>query len=178
MSLLMKPEPFSQEFDRLFTRLFDAQNAPPQRWVPAMDLTEAEDHFVLTADLPGLGEDDVSIEVGDTTLTVSGERKAEHVRREQGWHRIERSFGRFSRALTLPDGVTADHGNADEMLLPDGSPQTAHSLNPVPIIVTADVGPLPGGVLADIAPTVLALLEIGRPQTMTGRALVPERLDR
>jgi len=70
--------------------------------------------------------------------------------------------------------VTADHGNADEMLEPDGSPQTAHSLNPVPIIVTADAGPLRGGVLADIAPTVLALLDVDRPQPMRGRSLVPE----
>ena len=113
MSLLMKPEPFSQEFDRLFTRLFDTQNASPQRWVPAMDLTEAEDHFVLKADLPGLSEDDVSIEVQDNTLTISGERSAEHVQREKGWHRIERSFGRFSRALTLPDGVNPDGVTAD-----------------------------------------------------------------
>ena len=113
MSLLMKPEPFSQEFDRLFTRLLDTQNAPAQRWVPAMDLTEAEDHFVLTADLPGLGEDDVSIEVQDNTLTISGERRAEHVQREKGWHRIERSFGRFSRALTLPDGVNPDGVTAE-----------------------------------------------------------------
>jgi HSP20 family protein len=113
MSLLMKPEPFSQEFDRLFTRLFDAQHAPAQRWVPAMDLTEAEDHFVLKADLPGLGEDDVSIEVQDNTLTISGERSAEHVQREKGWHRIERAFGRFSRALTLPDGVNPDGVTAE-----------------------------------------------------------------
>ena len=109
----MKPEPFSQEFDRLFTRLFDTQNASPQRWVPAMDLTEAEDHFVLKADLPGLSEDDVSIEVQDNTLTISGERSAEHVQREKGWHRIERSFGRFSRALTLPDGVNPDGVSAE-----------------------------------------------------------------
>lgn len=113
MTLLMKPEPFSQEFDRLFTRLFEGQNAPAQRWVPAMDLTEAEDHFVLTADLPGLGEDDVSIEVQDNTLTISGERTAEHVQRERGWHRIERSFGRFSRALTLPEGVNPDGVTAE-----------------------------------------------------------------
>ena len=55
--------------------------------------------------------------------------------------------------------ITADHGNADEMLEDDGSPDTAHSLNPVPLIVTDDGGALrDGGVLADVAPTVLALL--------------------
>ncbi len=113
MALLMKPEPFSNDFDRLVTRLFDASGASPQRWVPAMDLTEAEDHFLLKADLPGLAEDDVSIEVQDGTLTISGERRAEHVSREKGWHRIERSFGRFSRALALPDGVNPEAVTAE-----------------------------------------------------------------
>lgn len=113
MALLMKPEPFSNDFDRLVTRLFDATTASPQRWVPAMDLTEAEDHFVLKADLPGLDDDDVAIEVQEGTLTVAGERRAEHVQREKGWHRIERSFGRFSRALSLPEGVDPDGVTAE-----------------------------------------------------------------
>ena len=113
MNLLVKPEPFAQEFDRLFTRLFDQPVSSPQRWVPAMDLTEAEDHFILKADLPGLSDEDVSIEVQDDTLTISGERQAEHVQREKGWHRIERSFGRFSRALTLPDGVDPEGVTAE-----------------------------------------------------------------
>src|SRR3954451_10187475 len=108
MALLMRPEPFSQEVNRLFSTLFDAQDSGVQRWVPAMDLTEADDQFVLRADLPGLGEDDVSIEIQDNTLTVSGERKAEHEERQRGWYRVERSFGRFSRSLTLPEGVDAD----------------------------------------------------------------------
>src|SRR3954471_20721739 len=108
MALLMKPEPFSQEVNRLFSTLFDAHDTGVQRWVPAMDLTEADDRFVLRADLPGLGEDDVSIEIQDNTLTVSGERKAEHEERQRGWYRVERSFGRFSRSLTLPEGVDSD----------------------------------------------------------------------
>ena len=68
--------------------------------------------------------------------------------------------------------VTADHGNADHMLEPDGSPNTAHSLNPVPLVVTADVrGLRDGGVLADVAPTVLDLLGLAPPPEMTGRKL-------
>ena len=73
-----------------------------------MDLVEAEDHFVLKADLPGLTEGDVTIEVQDGSLTISGERKAEHEQRERGWYRLERAFGSFSRSLTLPDGVDAE----------------------------------------------------------------------
>ncbi|MCZ4491866.1 MAG: 2,3-bisphosphoglycerate-independent phosphoglycerate mutase [Conexibacter sp.] len=71
--------------------------------------------------------------------------------------------------------ITADHGNADEMLEDDGSPDTAHSLNPVPVIVTVDgVGLADGGVLADVAPTILALLGIEQPAAMTGRSLLSD----
>jgi 2,3-bisphosphoglycerate-independent phosphoglycerate mutase len=71
--------------------------------------------------------------------------------------------------------ITADHGNADEMLEDDGSPDTAHSLNPVPVIVTVDgVGLADGGVLADVAPTILALLGIEQPAAMTGRSLLTD----
>ena len=107
MALLMKPEPFSADFDRLFNTLFD-RNSEARGWTPAMDLVEAEDHFLLRADLPGLREEDVNIEVRDNTLRVSGERRAEHEQRERGWYRLERQFGKFSRALTLPEGVNAD----------------------------------------------------------------------
>jgi 2,3-bisphosphoglycerate-independent phosphoglycerate mutase len=68
--------------------------------------------------------------------------------------------------------VTADHGNAEQMLEPDGSPNTAHSLNPVPLVVTVQGVELGGGgILADVAPTVLALLGLERPPEMTGRSL-------
>jgi 2,3-bisphosphoglycerate-independent phosphoglycerate mutase len=69
--------------------------------------------------------------------------------------------------------VTADHGNAEQMLEPDGSPNTAHSLNPVPFVVTVPgLGLRDGGVLADVAPTALALLGIEQPAAMTGRSLL------
>jgi 2,3-bisphosphoglycerate-independent phosphoglycerate mutase len=70
--------------------------------------------------------------------------------------------------------ITADHGNADEMLEDDGSPDTAHSLNPVPLVITDDsVGALrDGGVLADVAPTLLDLLGIDQPAAMTGQSLI------
>jgi HSP20 family protein len=107
MALLMKPEPFTREIDRVFDAFF-GQTDQARRWVPPVDLVEAEDHFVLKADLPGLTEDDVDIQVQDGTLAISGERKAEHEEREKGWYRIERSFGSFNRSLTLPDGVDPD----------------------------------------------------------------------
>ena len=98
------------EVNRLFNSFFDVptnagNGASLRRWVPAMDLVEHDDEFVLRADLPGLGEDDVSIELEDRVLTVSGQRKAEHEDRREGYYRVERAFGSFSRALTLPEGV-------------------------------------------------------------------------
>ena len=108
MALLMKPQPFSRDVDRLFDAFFGADREQGRRWVPPVDLVEAEDHFVLKADLPGLSEDDVNVEVQDGTLAISGERHAEHESHERGWYRIERSFGSFNRSLTLPDGVDAD----------------------------------------------------------------------
>ena len=114
MTLLMRPEPFTQEFDRLFSTLFSntRNGGTVQRWVPPMDLVEADEFFVLKADLPGLAEDDVAIEVQDNVLTISGSRQAEHERKEQGWFRLERSYGTFSRSLTLPEGVDPDRVEA------------------------------------------------------------------
>lgn len=108
MSLLVRPEPFSTEFTRLFDSLFEPRGTVAQRWVPAMDLVETEDHYLLKADLPGMKQEDVSLEFNDGTLTISGERGHEYERKEKGYFRIERSFGRFSRSLTLPDGIDAD----------------------------------------------------------------------
>jgi 2,3-bisphosphoglycerate-independent phosphoglycerate mutase len=68
--------------------------------------------------------------------------------------------------------ITADHGNAEEMLEPDGSPNTAHSTNPVPLIVTVSGAEVDDGILADVAPTALAMLDIEPPPAMTGRVLV------
>jgi HSP20 family protein len=113
MALLMRPEPFSREADRLFDAFFGQGDREARRWVPPVDLVEADDHFVLKADLPGMTQDDVSIEVQDGTLSISGERKAEHEQRERGWYRIERSFGSFSRSLTLPEGVDPDRIQAE-----------------------------------------------------------------
>jgi HSP20 family protein len=92
------------EMNRLFGTVFDTPangQSTMRRWMPAMDLVETDDHFVLRADLPGLGEEDVTIEVEDRVLTVSGERR-------EGFHRVERAFGSFSRSLTLPEGIDAE----------------------------------------------------------------------
>jgi HSP20 family protein len=108
MALLMKPEPFSREVDRLFDSFFGQSDRGARRWIPPMDLVEVDDHFVLKADLPGLRDEDVTIEVQDGTLKISGERNEEREQTERGFYRIERSFGSFARSLSLPDGVDPD----------------------------------------------------------------------
>ena len=88
---------------------------------------------------------------------------------------VDECLGRVVSAVHESGGaciVTADHGNADHMLEPDGSPNTAHSMNPVPVVVTAQAGELRDGVLADVAPTVLTLLGQEQPEAMTGKSLV------
>jgi HSP20 family protein len=97
------------EMNRLFDGFFgnDARERT-RRWVPAMDLVETKDDLVLRADLPGMSEDDISLEIKDGVLNVSGERQFEHKDETEGFYRFERGFGSFSRSLSLPQGVNAD----------------------------------------------------------------------
>jgi HSP20 family protein len=99
------------EMNRLFSTFFDtpttrgAANGAIRRWIPAMDLVEAGEHFVVKADLPGMTEADVKIEIEDNVLKISGERKNELEDKHEGFYRLERTSGSFSRALTLPEGI-------------------------------------------------------------------------
>jgi 2,3-bisphosphoglycerate-independent phosphoglycerate mutase len=94
----------------------------------------------------------------------------------KGIETVDECLGRVIEAVHGTGGaciIVADHGNADEMLEEDGSPDTAHSLNPVPFLVTVEGAKLDGeGILADVAPTALALLGIEQPEEMTGRSLL------
>jgi len=89
---------------------------------------------------------------------------------------VDSQLGEVVEAVLEKGGaciITADHGNCDNMLEPDGSPNTAHSLNPVPLIVTAEgVSLRESGILADVAPTALQLLGIAQPEAMTGHSLI------
>jgi HSP20 family protein len=103
------------EMNRLFSSFLDTPTARAgngggvtRRWIPAMDLVETDEHFVLRADLPGMSETDVNIEVENNVLTVSGERKAEHETKQEGYYRLERATGTFSRSLSLPEGIDAE----------------------------------------------------------------------
>ena len=99
------------EMNRLFGSFFElpasagAAAASRRQWLPAMDLVETADEYILHADLPGLGRDEVTIELDENVLTVSGERRTQPERKGDGYQRIERASGAFSRSLTLPRGI-------------------------------------------------------------------------
>jgi HSP20 family protein len=118
------------DLNRLFDGFFGSRAGNGgRRWTPAMDLVEGDDSLVLRADLPGMTEDDLDIEIKDGVLTVSGERKAEREDKGEGYYRAERAFGSFSRSLTLPEGVDADQVSAsfDKGVLEVKIPKPAES---------------------------------------------------
>jgi HSP20 family protein len=92
-------------FDRLVERAFGRERHTP--WMPAMDVYETEDKLVVSVELPGMSSEDVEVTVEDSTLTVSGKREFSSEVNEEHYHRIERRYGAFSRAVTLPPQVDA-----------------------------------------------------------------------
>jgi HSP20 family protein len=102
---------FEDEFDRLVERAFGRERTSP--WMPAMDVYETEDKLVVTVELPGIEAKDVEVSVEDSTLTVSGKREFTTEVKEEHYHRIERRYGSFSRAVTLPQTVDTSKVNAD-----------------------------------------------------------------
>ena len=108
--------PLQNEMNRLFNTVFDAPapgNGGHAAPLDAADGPRRDRGPLRPAPIPGLSEDDVNIEFEDGTLTVSGERKAEHETKNEGYYRVERAFGSFSRSLTLPKGINAEAVTAD-----------------------------------------------------------------
>jgi 2,3-bisphosphoglycerate-independent phosphoglycerate mutase len=147
------------------------RDVPTYDYKPEMSAPEAAAAFVdaWQADSPSFGIINFANAdmVGHTGVIEAAVKAVETV---------DECLGKVVEAVHGSGGaclVTADHGNSDHMLEPDGSPNTAHSLNPVPAVVTVDGLSLgDGGVLADVAPTVLQMLGIEQPAAMTGRSLI------
>jgi len=89
-------------FEDSFARLFSEPNAN-RPWSPAVDIYETENELVLKADLPDVEPQDVNVRVENLTLTISGERKFDKSTNEKGFHRIERSYGNFTRSFAVPN---------------------------------------------------------------------------
>ena len=94
---------FDDRFDRLIERTFGRDRRA--RWMPAMDVYETDEQIVVTVELPGMRAEDVEVSVEDSTLTVGGSREVSSEVEQERYHRIERRYGAFSRAVTLPPQV-------------------------------------------------------------------------
>jgi HSP20 family protein len=99
------------EMDRLFDEAFGESGESGWRggaWAPPVDLYDADEAFVIKAELPGMNKDDIHIEVHDRTLTLRGERKHEAEVKEERYQRRERAYGSFQRTFWLPATVEAE----------------------------------------------------------------------
>ncbi len=105
-----------REFDRVFDRFFGQAlgTTPMALWVPAVDVRETDNEIQVTAELPGLKLEDVSVTVENGVLTISGEKKQEiqEGKEDASYHVFERRYGRFERSFTLPRTVNADQVKA------------------------------------------------------------------
>jgi HSP20 family protein len=96
------------DMDRFFKSFFGGVSEEREGyWAPTVDIEEDKDNFIVSAEIPGMKKDDIKVTVRDNMLAVSGERKYEKETKEKTYHRIERSYGKFSRTIALPAAVDA-----------------------------------------------------------------------
>ncbi len=102
---------FREEMDKLWNRFFgEWPSKEPSRgeWAPSLDVSETKDNIVVKAEVPGMDAKDIDISLTNDVLTVKGEKKQEKEEKEENYHRIERSYGAFSRSIRLPREVQSD----------------------------------------------------------------------
>jgi HSP20 family protein len=110
---------WEREMDRMMDDFFGRRMQPwwPERWLwggdrealaPALDVYEEKDDIVVKAELPGMGKDDIQVNISDSELTLKGEKKKEEKVEEENYFRCERSYGAFVRSVELPKNVQAD----------------------------------------------------------------------
>ncbi len=109
---------FRNQFDRLLARLNPEvdEELLTMQWVPTADVVETKDAIFIKAELPGMTEKDIKVEMENGVLTLRGERKLEKETTEKGYRKIERSYGKFIRSFTLPptvefNKITATYNN-------------------------------------------------------------------
>jgi HSP20 family protein len=98
---------FQGEINRLFDRDFDDSTAQLAHWPMHVDIREDENQIIIKADVPGMEEKDINVNIDNSMLTISGERKFADVDKRNQYHRVERAFGRFSRSFQLENSTDA-----------------------------------------------------------------------
>jgi len=101
----------SEELDRAFGET-NGRDRAGFAWAPAIEVTQRDGNYVVRAELPGLNPEDVKLEITDEAIVLQGERKEEHEETKGGGHVTERRYGKFYRAILLPDGARADEARA------------------------------------------------------------------
>lgn len=104
------PRRFSDILDDFFNDVVTTQR---ESFVPRLDISENDDQFEINVELPGMDKDDIDVSLNNNQLTVSGQRKWENEDKDKTYHRIETSYGEFSRTFTLPDNVDEESINAE-----------------------------------------------------------------
>lgn len=108
---------FQRQMNRLFDDFFGDGSWPGvwnrPEWAPAIDVSENEEEFVVHAEVPGIGRDDLDISVTGNTLTLRGEKREERDEKEGNAHRVERSYGTFTRTIGLPSSVDPNRVEAN-----------------------------------------------------------------
>jgi HSP20 family protein len=106
-----------EEVNRLFstnlTRSFGDEGIGRGAWAPSVDIYENKDQIVLEAELPGMNQDDFDLSIENNIITLRGERKFEKTEETDNYHRVERSYGSFTRSFTLPQSVSAEGATAE-----------------------------------------------------------------
>ena len=119
MATLVRWEPFREiaslqnEMSRFMNGLLEGNGRTNEGWVPALDVWETESEIVYALDLPGVPEDKISVELDEGALTITGERERVDEQSDERFYRFERRFGRFSRTVGVPQGVTEDGVSAE-----------------------------------------------------------------
>ena len=106
-----------EEVNRLFstnlTRAFGDEGIGRGAWAPSVDIYENKDQIVLEAELPGMRQEDFDLSIENNVITLRGERRFEKTDETDNYHRVERSYGAFTRSFTLPQTVSAEGANAE-----------------------------------------------------------------
>lgn len=109
--LLSKFDPFKSfgEIEKNFISFPINQSEGINGFVPIVNTREGEYAFHIDVDLPGVNKEDIKIDIDNNVLTISGERKTKNEVKEEDYHKVETTFGRFSRSFTLPDSIDKEN---------------------------------------------------------------------
>jgi HSP20 family protein len=109
----LSPFALMREFAEDVERTFRGTGQAAEIWAPKVDVQSCNGNLVVKAELPGLKKEEVNVKVTEDALIIEGERKSEHKDDHEGYHRYERSYGKFYRAMPLPKGARTDQATAE-----------------------------------------------------------------